>query len=97
MASDDRKDVYETPSAEMISEDDPIGWLAKSDYPTRSKAKAWAVGELGIDFTEARVRTTWIRGLTAEERQHDEWMGGYSCAKDHPAAVEFWEVRYVNA
>lgn len=97
MTSSDQQSPFEVPSDEMISDDDPQGWLAKSAYPTRSKAKAWAVGELGIDYTDVRVRTVWIRGLTPEERQHDEWMGGYGCQKDHPAAVEFWEVSHARA
>lgn len=87
---------YEDPATEMISEDEPIAWVAKSAF-TRSQAKKYAASEMCIDFIDVRSRTCWIRGLTAEEREGDEFAGGYGCEKDHPAAVEFWEVRDVRA
>jgi len=80
------------PSVEMISEDEPKGWLAKEHY-TRSQAKQWAVGELGIEWIDVRVSTTYIRGLFPEEiAEGCEW-GGMGVPKDHQCAVAFWEVR----
>jgi hypothetical protein len=81
------------PEPEMMSEDEPKAWLRKDCYPTRAKAKQWAVGEFGIDWIDLRVRTTWIRGLLPSEGDDYPDWGGMGCAKDCPGAEEFWEVR----
>ena len=81
------------PAIEMICENDTKAWLRKDCYPNLSNAKQWAVSELGIEWVDVLVKTTWIRGLTNEEIEAGCEWGGYGCDKHHPHAEEFWEVR----
>lgn len=63
-------------------------WLPKELYPTRNKAKMFAVNECGVFYSDIRVRSQWMCFLPSEPPE----IAFVRCTADDPEAFECWEI-----